>query len=483
MAKYSIGFFKRRTDSDSYFSRCNCGTTKLLGSLGWRELDRLNVKCDGCGNTNFVNLSSNSRIIHPYIEVLEKSRKGFKVKRTNLSVFYDDDFNVMTKANMIQVLVYDLVNGEIKLYKNGSPVEINRFYPERTIGRFFTNVDDRKFKSLVSTIETESLYDFAFESLSYKNGRSYGDRKIWRGLRELLNGYTHMQILANAGFPNISRFYERPSRWNNNTFNRDGKNPREILGVPKFVLKYIRENQNVGAFEIKQIKNALTKVDGNRFRELMEIVKDESTIRDLCNCLDTLIEIHDKYDYNNIKKLTLYLFREIRMNQGIDSPSSGATLLRDYIRMATKLGQEYEKYPKSLKKEHDITQMNYRVQESEIKKKEFAQAIESEYYKSLEYKKRDFSIITPSEMQDLIREGSELSHCVASYVDSIVSNRCQILFLRDTEDIDTPLATVEVRGHNVRQARGYANRALRQSERDFISEWAKKKELELNYYY
>src|SRR6185312_2279753 len=174
----------------------------------------------------------------------------------------------------------------------------------------------------------------------------------------------------------------------------------------KFVLKYIRENQNVGAFEIKQIKNALTKVDGNRFRELMEIVKDESTIRDLCNCLDTLIEIHDKYDYNNIKKLTLYLFREIRMNQGIDSPSSGATLLRDYIRMATKLGQDYEKYPKSLKKEHDITQMNYRVQESEIKKKEFAQAIESEYYKSLEYKKRDFSIITPSEMQDLIREGS-----------------------------------------------------------------------------
>src|SRR5690606_27919784 len=198
----------------------------------------------------------------------------------------------------------------------------------------------------------------------------------------------------------------------------------------------IRENTNIGTFGIRQIKNALSKVDGNRFKEIMEIVKDESTINELCACLDILIEIHDTYKYNNLKKLTLYLFREIRMTQGIDRPTNGASLLRDYIRMATELGQEYEKYPKSLKKEHDITMLNYKVRQNEMKRKQFEEAVKSEPYKKLEYKKKTYSIITPEEMQDLINEGNELSHCVASYVDSIVSGRCQILFLRNTEYLD-----------------------------------------------
>src|SRR5690606_1088387 len=235
-------------------------------------------------------------------------------------------------------------------------------------------------------------------------------------------------------------------------------------------------------FDIKQIKNALKKVDGNRFRELMEIVRDESTIQELCRTVDTLIEIHDEYKYNNLKKLTLYLFREIRMNQGIDSPSHGATLLRDYIRMATKLEQEYEKYPKSLKKEHDITLMNYNVQKNEMKKKDFQEAVESEDYKRLEYKRKDYSIVTPKEMQDLIKEGSELSHCIASYVQSVIDKRCQILFMRNTNDIDKPYVSIEVRNGNIRQVRGFANRATRKDEKDFIKEWASKKGLVEAYY-
>src|SRR5690606_3967704 len=140
-------------------------------------------------------------------------------------------------------------------------------------------------------------------------------------------------------------------------------------------------------------------------------------------------------------------------------------------------------YPKSLKKEHDITMLNYKVRQNEMKRKQFEEAVKSEPYKKLEYKKKTYSIITPEEIQDLINEGNELSHCVASYVDSIVSGRCQILFLRNTEYLDKPLATIEVRGDNVREARGFANRALRLSEREFVAEWAKKKELQLNYYY
>ncbi len=449
---------------------------KLLGSLHWRELDRTTVKCEGCGNTNFVNLSSQKRVIYPYIEVLEKSRKGFKVKRTNLSVFHDDDYNVLIKENMVQVLVCDLVNKEYKIYKNGETTD--------DIRRFFTSIDDKKFKEMVSTEETKPLFDFAWDTLSYPDNRTWGrDRKFWRGLLQILNGYTYMQILSNAGYTNIDRFHEKRSYWNTDyAINKEGTNPKEILGLPKFALKYIRENNNVGVFEIKQIKNALKKIDGNRFKELMEIVRDESTVSELCRTLDTLIEIHDNYKYNNLKKLTLYLFREIRMNQGIDSPSHGSMLLRDYIRMATKLGQDFEKYPKSLKKEHDVTLMNYNVQKNEIKKKDFEEAVNTDEYKKLEYKRKDYSIVAPKEMQDLIKEGNELSHCIASYVQNVIDNKCQILFMRNTNELDKPYVSIEVRNGNIRQVKGFANRNTRSEEKEFIKEWAKKKELVEAYY-
>lgn len=479
--KFNIGFVKHKGGGE-YFSSCNCGNINQLGSLNWRELERMDVTCPSCKNTNFINLSSKNRDIFPYMEVLEKSRKGFKLKRTNLSVFYDEDFKVLTKENMIQVLKLDLVKNEIKLYKNGETFEYSKFYMEENIGRFFRSANDYKIIKMVSTAETESLYDFIWHKLAYKRN-GWGERKFHKGIVNYVKGnYGYMQVLSNAGFPNITRFYETSSYYSENVINRQGTNPKDIIGLPKFLLKYLRENQNVGTFEIKQIKNALKKVDGNRFRELMEIVKDESSVSELCRALDNLIEIHDTYGYNNIKKLTLYLFREVRMNQGITSPQSSAGLLRDYIRMATKLGVEFEKYPKSLKKEHDILQMNYRVQEDAIKKKEFAEVVEKDDYKEFEYECKTFSIVSPKEMDDLVKEGSELSHCVASYVTDIVSKRCKIFFLRKTKNIDMPFATVETRGNNVRQARGYANRTLTQEERDFLAEWAEKKNLQLNYY-
>jgi PcfJ-like protein len=480
-----VGIIKGSVHGYEYIGTCGCGTVRLFNDLSWRERERItrDTVCESCGNSFWVKLQHyEHRKVFPYLEALNVSRRGFKVKRVNLSVFHDDDYNVLIKENMVQVLLFDMGSKNFKLYKNGKTIGLpkntspyNRRIIIENLRSFFNGVDQPKFKKMVTHPDTELLFDFVWNRLS-DNGRYGAKSKFHEGLLRLAE-YPHIEILANAGFPNIERFH------NGSIFNRHGKNPSQILGVPKFVLKYIRENENLSTWSISDIRKALEKVDGNRFREVMEIVKDESTISEMCQALDTMIQIHDTYNYNNIKKLTLYLFREIKMNQGITSASNGATLLRDYIRMATTLGIEYEKYPKSLKKEHDIMQMNYKVQESEKKRKEFKDAVEKEEYQFYKWKRKGFSVITPSEIDDLIKEGDELSHCVASYVSSVVSGQCKILFLRDTEDVDKPLATIEVRGSNVRQARGYANRVLKKSEQEFIAEWADKKQLKLNYYY
>jgi len=479
LAKYDIGIYNYRNSSQKWIMSCGCGTVGYSKSK-----PTFHYKCEGCGNTTFLNVPCDSRELYPYIHVLDKSRKGFKVKRTNLSVMVDKEYNIAVKQNMVQVLLYDLANHDIRLWKNGKEVSIKSnwqpIYKNSNYVRFFTSIKDVEFKNMVSADGTGELFNMAWTELS--NGDSWRqEKKLYRGLVKLFE-YTYLEILANAGFPNVERFKERRSRYNTPTLNIEGKNPKEIFGLPKFCLKHIREDERIGIYEIKEMRKALEKIDGNRFRELLDIVRDEGSVKGLCQALDTLIEIHDTYGYNNLKKLTLYLFREIRMTQGITSPSTGATLLRDYIKMATKLRQEYDKYPKSLKKDHDVTMMNYKVMENDIKRREFREKVETEEYKYFEFKKKEYKIISPSEMEDLVREGNELSHCIASYIDRVIDNKCKIYFLRNVEDIATPLISIEVANENIRQVRGSYNRKATQEEKEFIKEWAEKKELVEAYY-
>lgn len=481
--KYKIGVVIRRilNGKNSYLASCNCGVIGLRG-----EENSSAYTCEGCGNKEFIYLGYNHRKVHPYMDILYSTRKGFKAKRTNLSLFYDqknDDYTLETKTNTVKVLAYDRINKTIKIYKGKKVIlsDQHEYEYDRKMGQFFSGVDHNEFVESLKNEETGYIYRFMWNKLSSKNSYYGYDKRIGEGLKNLFK-YDYMEILANAGYPNLDRFHDR---YYNSRLDLNGTNPAKILQLPKFFLQYIRENEDVSLHDIGLMQDALKKVETNKFKEMLEIVRYEGSIRELCRCVDTIAEIHDKYKYNNMRKLTLYLFREIKMNQGITDTSSGATLLRDYLRMSIKLGLEYEKYPKSLKKEHDILQMNYKVQENEMKKKSFLETITAEDYKNFEYKPRkdELAIITPSEMGDLIKEGNELSHCVASYVDAVISKNCKIFFLRKKDMLDQPLATVEVRGRAVRQARGFANRALTTKEREFVSKWANKKELEVKYYY
>ncbi|UUV46783.1 PcfJ domain family protein [Bacillus phage vB_BanS-Thrax4] len=490
LSKYKIGItqnYNVEVDGETkkaYYTSCTCGKREIVGyDLDYQARQAIyNRECE-CGNNTFMHVEKNRRVAHPYLKVLDKSRKGFKIQRTNLSVMMDKDGNVKLKENMTRVILFDIPSNTLKVFKNGEPT--HRYHVTQELKHFFTGISCTRVKSMVTVAETEYLYDFIWRRLSHSNSRNWNSNdKFYLGLERFIEGdYGYLQILSSAGFRNVDRFYATYNRWTTyHAIDKNGKSPREILKMPKFMMPYIRENSGFGLYNLEQVQKALKKIDGNKFRELVEIVKDESTIPDLCRTLDKLIEIHDTYNYNNLKKLTLYLFREIRMHQGIGNPETGATYLRDYIRMSEKLGLEYEKYPKSLKKEHDITQMNYKVQEDAKKKEEFLKAVSEENYQFLNYKKKMYSVIAPSEMDDLIREGNQLSHCVASYVTDVVADRCKILFLRNTDALDIPVATIEVRGGNVRQARGFANRSLTTSERAFVAEWAKVKELAVNYY-
>lgn len=191
--------------------------------------------------------------------------------------------------------------------------------------------------------------------------------------------------------------------------------------------------------------------------------------------LSKLCNTFKKYNINP-KRFAEYLSIDLP-NQGLTELANVLSLYFDYLKMASMIRKKYDKYPKYLKTEHDIVSMKFNY----LKRFKKTFSLEDFYkdYKNLEYSSRIFSIVMPKESIDVIDEGFNLNHCVASYVDNIIEEDCLILFLRRTESLDESLVTVEynIDDNCIVQARGSVNRALSRDEFKFLEKWAKEKDI------
>lgn len=185
------------------------------------------------------------------------------------------------------------------------------------------------------------------------------------------------------------------------------------------------------------------------------------------------------YYQHDVSRLFNYLEYETYLEQGI---SNGATnLLYDYIKMSMDMNTPHiQRYPSSLRLEHDVVAMNYKVVIDEKKEEKWA-----EWYnrsKELEYtpKKEEFAVILPKKAQELVQEGNALNHCVGSYVDSVLKGSTSVLFLRDKENLTTPLYTMEIRNERITQLRGKFNQPATEKAKEFARQYAKEKKLIFN---
>ena len=68
-----------------------------------------------------------------------------------------------------------------------------------------------------------------------------------------------------------------------------------------------------------------------------------------------------------------------------------------------------------------------------------------------------YSIVVPSGVRDIMREGDALSHCVGKsdrYWERIEQQEAYILFLRKTAEIDKPYYTLEVEPNGTIRQKG-----------------------------
>lgn len=186
-------------------------------------------------------------------------------------------------------------------------------------------------------------------------------------------------------------------------------------------------------------------------------------------------------------KIRNYLDKQSMLSR--QTPSALVGTWRDYLDMARRLKMnislEIFYKPKNLRKAHDEcvkaggeAEVNRRV--NEIRKKfPHIEKILGSIQKKYSFTDKKYSIVVPDKIVDIIFEGRALGHCLDRsdiYFDRIERQESYIVFLRKTEDIDTPYYTLEIEpGGTTRQKRTTGDKQDKDFNEalSFIRKWQK----------
>ena len=180
------------------------------------------------------------------------------------------------------------------------------------------------------------------------------------------------------------------------------------------------------------------------------------------NKFDQLINVH------NYKSTSLLQYIDNLMTfEALDNFHSVVGELLDYCNMMSKISPKYEKYPKNFLTTHKIATRNYSRLIQKFVEEDFKKAIDIK----LEHIYDNYKIVYPKTTQDIKDEAVSLNHCVASYIQNVIDGKTHILFLRDKDQPERSLVTLEVKNHKVVQARGKFNREVTKEEQTIINKY------------
>ena len=173
----------------------------------------------------------------------------------------------------------------------------------------------------------------------------------------------------------------------------------------------------------------------------------------------------------NYKPISLLQYIDNLMTfEALDNFHSVASELLDYCNMMSKISPKYEKYPKNFLTTHKIATRNYNRLKQQFIEEDYKKVIEMK----LEYTYDNYKIIYPKTTQDIKDEAVQQNHCVASYIQNVIDGKSHILFLRNKDDTERSLVTLEIKNYKVVQARGKFNREVTKEEQFVIEKYNEK---------
>ncbi|ASR79492.1 PcfJ-like protein [Bacillus phage Kamfam] len=417
----------------------------------------------------------------------------YLIDKTSSMFHFYAKYTTETGRVVVAEMYYDLRNKEHYIKRNGKEVKftvnnLDEIVPRRITGArrdFNTRDSIDKFVDFVETDENKGMYNQMLALIG-----SIGNEKrdmTSRALIRLMNDYNKLELLYKAGV-NLEHFDSDKVllHWVLVAGQKNVTKAHEILKLTKNQFKAFKEFSNNEKFPYNVISyiSSLEVQDVSFYRYirgLVEKLQDKYQVYDRLEVFDNNMSLKDfaelrQYTKNgyahymnwsgwslldkpyitNEARLIEYLAFECLLSQGMEL-GDAITTYRDYVNMNRSLGNHtYNKYPKYLKTYHDIVSRNYKLVEDTVLVEKFeARRIELQNY---ECKVGAFAFIAPKTMRDIATEGSEQSHCVASYARQVAEGTTDIIFMRLKKKPEKSLITMEIQNGRVVQARGFANR-------------------------
>lgn len=189
-------------------------------------------------------------------------------------------------------------------------------------------------------------------------------------------------------------------------------------------------------------------------------------------------------DYNlDINSFCSFLLRAYNVEGLTLEDLFSSSHYNDYLKMEKALKhnqmRKMNKYPS-----HFLTQFHILKKEYEAFKKEYDEVLFKEQcdkFRYLEKKYKKYQIVVPERIKEIENEADELHHCVRTYIDRVVDGRTLICFLRDNEEPDKPLVTIEVKNGEVTQAYGRYDGKPEEDAIETMRKWAHEMKLGLSW--
>lgn len=264
-------------------------------------------------------------------------------------------------------------------------------------------------------------------------------------------------------------------------FARAFRNPEscsllKLLGIDSQQLKRLRKNRGGRSF-----------LGWLQYEKAVGKILPDETIAWFCREQILPDKLRFITDRMSIVQIHNYMRRQMR-ETGMDSREM-LTTWSDYLSMACRLkmdtGDEIIYRARKLRQRHDelvelCGQKERAIRAGEILGKyPHIEDIFQETKAVYEYAGKDYAVIVPSRIEEIMEEGERLRHCVGSsdrYWERIERRESYVLFLRRITDLGVPYYTLEIEPDGtVRQKRTEYDRQkedIRDAEK-FLLEWQK----------
>ena len=183
-----------------------------------------------------------------------------------------------------------------------------------------------------------------------------------------------------------------------------------------------------------------------------------------------------QFRLEHLAKISKYMTLDKFIEFAISKRKFDMDMYSDYIGFLEDLELDLKDksnlFPEDVKAEHDKYQEQVAVRSNEITKRNIEKR-----YKQLEeniFSNNKYFIIPAKSIEALEDESKQQRNCVRTYAKRYSKGECDIYFMRERNNPNKSLVTVEVKNNKVVQSRIKCNKDINKSQQKFLDKWEDK---------